>query len=149
MIKTIELIPKSTKWIYLFNGIVNSAIGIQQLLTSDSWSWLLLFGLILTVGGPLMIIYSLILFSRTSALAPRIQIDETGVLIREDIHRGQKKIEWKNVKEITYRPFELNFHLTDDNTETLSLPTTGEISIDVKKTIREFADSRQINIIGG
>jgi hypothetical protein len=149
MIKTIELIPKSTKWIYLFNGIVNSIIGIQQLLTSDTWSWLLLFGLILTVGGPLMIIYSLILFSRTSVLTPRIQIDETGVLIREDIHRGQKKIEWKDVKEITYRPFELNFHLTDDNTETLSLPTSGEISIDVKKTIREFADSRQINIIGG
>jgi HSP20 family molecular chaperone IbpA len=76
-------------------------------------------------------------------------VDENGILIKEDIHKGQRKIDWKNIKEITYRPFELNFHLTDNNTETVILTTNGEISVDVKRTIREFADGRQIKIVGG
>jgi hypothetical protein len=150
MTKTIELTPKSTKWIFLFNGITNSAIGLQQLLTTDSWAgWGSLFGIVLIVAGPLMLIYGAILFSRTNKLTPKIKVDEIGILIKEDIHKGQIKIDWENVKEITYRPFELNFHLTDNSTETVNLTTSGEISVDVKRTIREFADGKQIRIVGG
>jgi hypothetical protein len=150
MTKTIELTPKSTKWIFVMNGIIHSGLGLQQLLTADSWTnWGSLLGLLLLVAGPLLLIYGIILFNRTNKLTPKIQVNDTGILIKEDIHKGQRKIDWRNIKEITYRPFELNFHLTDNNTEIVNLSTNGEISVDVKRTIREFADSRQIKIVGG
>ena len=150
MTKTIQLTPKSTKWIFVINGIINSGIGLRQLSTSDSWTnWVSILGLLLVVAGPLMFIYGLVLFGRTNRLTPKIQVDDNGILIKEDIHKGRRRIDWKNIKEITYRPFELNFHLTDNNTETVILTTNVEISVDVKRTIREFADGKQIRIVGG
>jgi hypothetical protein len=150
MTKTIELTPKTTKWIFIFNGIINSGLGLRQLYTADSWtSWGSILGLLLIIAGPLLLIYGLILFNRTNKLTPKVQVDDNGIIIKEDIHKGQRTIEWKNVREISYKPFELNFLLTDNNIETVNLSTSGEISLDVKKTIRQFADDRQIKIVGG
>jgi len=150
MTKTIELTPKTAKWIFVFNGIINSGLGLRQLYTSDSWtSWGSILGLLLIIGGPLLLIYGLILFNRTNKLTPKVQVDDIGIIIKEDIHKGQRTIEWNKVREISYKPFELNFHLTDNNIETANLSTSGEISLDIKKTIRQFADDRQIKIVGG
>jgi hypothetical protein len=150
MTKTIELTPKTTKWIFIFNGIINSGLGLRQLYTADSWtSWGSILGLLLIIAGPLLLIYGLILFNRTNKLTPKVQVDDNGIIIKEDIHKRQRTIEWKNVREISYKPFELNFLLADNNIETVNLSTSGEISLDVKKTIRQFADDRQIKIVGG
>ena len=147
---TIELTPKTTKWIFLFNGIVNSGVGLRLLLTADSWtSWTSILGLLLIIAGLLLFIYGIILFNRTNKLTPKVQIDDTGITIKEDLHKKQRQIDWRSVKEISYKPFELNFHLTDNNIETVNLSTSGEISLDIKKTIRHFADERQIKIVGG
>jgi hypothetical protein len=150
MTKTIELTPKSTKWIFVVNGVINSGLGIRQILAADSWTnWGSILGLLLIVVGPLMVMYGLILFVPESRLTPKIKVDENGIFIKEDIHKVKRLIDWKNIKEITYRPYELNFHLADNNTETVNLATNREISIKVKRTIREFADGRQIKIVGG
>ena len=150
MTKIIELTPKSTKWIFVMNGIINSSLGLLQLSASDSWtSWGSILGILLVIAGPLMIVYGLILFSRTNRLVPKVLVDNNGIIIKEDIYKGQRKIDWKSIKEITYKPFELVFLLTDNNIETVNLATSAEISVDVKKTIRQFADDRQISIIGG
>ncbi len=150
MTKTIELTPKTTKWILIINGLINTGIGISQIYIADSWtSWGFLLGLLLIVAGPLFIMYGIVLFSRTNKLIPKIQVDKNGILIKEDIHKGQRKIDWENLKEITYGPFELNFHLSDNKTETVILDTNAAISVDVKRTIREFAEGRPIKIVGG
>lgn len=150
MTKTIELTPKTTRWIFVINGIINSGLGLQQLSNADSWaSWGSVIGLLLIIAGPLLFIYGLILFNQANMLTPKFQIDDNRIIIKEDVHKGQRQIDWKNVKEITYTPFELNFHLTDNNTETVNLSTSAEISLNIKKTIRQFADERQIKIVGG
>ena len=150
MKKTIELTSKWTKWMFIINGTINSAIGTNQLLLSDSMpNWGAILGIILVLAGPLMIIYGVILFYPTNKLTPKVQIDETGIMITEGIHKKQIKIDWTNVKEITYKAFELNFLLNDSNTEIVNLQTNAETSIEIKKTLRHFADDRQIEIIGG
>ena len=150
MAKTIELTPKATKWIFIVNGTINLALGISQILQADSMgTWGSVLGTILVLAGPLMIIYGVILFNPVNKLTPKVHVDENGILIKEDIHKGQRRIDWGNVKEITYKSFELNFLLNDNNIEKVSLHTNGDISIEIKKTIRQFADDRQIRIIGG
>jgi hypothetical protein len=147
---TIELTPKTTKWIFVFNGIINSGLGLRQLSVADSWtSWGSVLGLLLTITGPLLLIYGLILFNRANKLTPKVQVDNDGITIKEDIHKIQRRIDWRNVREINYKPFELNFHMTDNNTETVNLSTNGEISLNIKKTIRQFAEDKQIKIVGG
>lgn len=148
MKKIIELTPKWTKWVFIINGAINSAIGINQLLQSDSISnWGSILGVILLIGGLLMIIYGVILFYPTNKLTPKVQLDESGILITEGIHKKQRKIDWANIKEITYKSFELNFLLNDRSIEIVNLQTTGETSIEIKRTLRQFANDRQIEIV--
>ena len=150
MRETIELTPKSTRWIFVINGVINSVLGLRLLLTTDSWmNWSSILGLLLIVAGPLMLMYGLILFGRNNRLIPQIQVGENEILIKEDIHKIQRRVDWQNIKQITYSPFELIFHLTDNNTETVSLTSNEKISMAVKTTIRRFADGRQIKIVGG
>lgn len=150
MEKIIELTPKTTKWIYLVNGLVNCFVGYLQFLRRDSWTnWATILGIVLVIAGPIMITYSLILFNSRNKLTPKVQLDETGISIKQDIHKRLVRIEWINIKEITYKSFELTFQLVDGEIETVSLPTNAETSITIKKTIRQIADDRQLKIIGG
>jgi hypothetical protein len=150
MAETIELTPRTTNWIFVGNGIFNTGLGLRLLSAADSWThWSSIAGLLLTVGGLLLLIYGLILLSRTNKLTPKVQLDDTGILIKGGIYRSQRKIDWRNVREITYNPFELVFHLNDHSTETVNLATTGAISLKIKKTIRQFATDRQIKIVTG
>ena len=151
MKKTIELTPKSTKWIYIFNGIANTFVGINTLLLGDVLNhWIFLtIALSLVIVGPTSFIYAIILFNPYGKIAPSVQIDEKVILIKSDLHKRAQSIQWESIKEITYKSFELDFLLLDNKSEKITLPTSAAISIDIKKTIREFAGAKQINIIGG
>jgi len=150
MKRTIELTPKSTKWIFLFNGAVNTAIGINVILQVNSWiHWTSILGIILIVGGPILFFYGLILFNASNKLNPRIEVNEQGLKINRDIFKKVISIDWTDIKEITYKSFELDFKLDNDRIEIVNLPTTTDKSIEIKKTIREFCDRKKITIIGG
>jgi len=150
MKRTIELTPKSTKWIYLFNGAVNTAIGINILLQSESWiHWASILSILLVLAGPLLFVYGIILFYPSNKLTPTINIDQQGLRINRDIFKKVVRIDWTNIKEITFKSFELDFKLDDDNIKTVNLPTTAEKSIEVKKTIRDYCNNKQIKIVGG
>lgn len=150
MKKTIELTPKSTRWIFIFNGAVNTAIGLRVMLEMDSWvHWTSILGIILIVGGPILFIYGIILFNPSNKLSPTISVNEQGLIINRDIFKKVISINWTEIKEITYKSFELDFKLNDDSIKTFNLPTTADKSIELKKTIREICDNKKIRIVGG
>ena len=150
MKRTIELTPKFTKWAFLFNGIVNTAIGINLIIQSDSWiHWTSILSILLIVGGPMLLVYGVILFNPFNKLAPKVQVDDQGLLIKSDIQKKESKIDWINIQEITYKTFELDFLLNNNKIVTINLPTTAEKSVEIKKTIRNFSEQKNIKIIGG
>ena len=150
MKETIELLPKSTKWFFLFNGVVNTAIGINSILQVNSWiHWTSILGIILVIGGPILFFYGLVLFSPSNKLNPRIAINEQGLIIKGDIFKKVISIDWRDVKEITYKSFELDIKLNNNSIKTLNLPTTADKSIAIKKNLREFCDHKNIKIVGG
>ena len=148
--RTIELTPKWTKWSYLFNGIVNTAIGINILAQANSWMhWSSVLAYVLVFAGPILVIYGIILFNPVGNFAPKVQVSEKGVGIKADVFKKQISVEWASVKEITYKAYELDFLLTNNHVEMIKLPTSAEKSVEVKRAIREYADGAGINIIGG
>ncbi len=77
MKKTIELTPKFTKWAFVFNGIVNTAIGLNFILQAETWlHWSIILGIILVLAGPIFIIYAIILFNPQNKITPKVQLDE-------------------------------------------------------------------------
>jgi hypothetical protein len=150
MKKTIELTPKFTKWAFVFNGIVNTAIGFNALIQSDSWiHWTSMLGIILFVGGLVLFFFGLILFRPSSKLNPRVVIDEKRLVIKEDIFKKTKSIDWSDIMEITYQTFELNFLLHGNNLVTATLPTNGYKSVEIKQTIRNISEKKGIKFIVG
>lgn len=150
MQSTIELTPKSTRWIFLFNGAVNSVIGLRIILQMDSWlHWTSILAFILIIGGPILFVYGIILFNPSNRLSPRIQVNDEGLKINRDIFKKVLRINWANIQEIRFKSFELDFNLDNNNVETVNLPTTAEKSIEIKKTIREFCENKDIKIVGG
>ena len=150
MKKTIELTPKFTKWGFIFNGIFNTAIGINLLFQSDSWfHWTSILAIFLVIAGPMVLIYGIILFNPFNKFAPKVQIDDQGLLIKNDIHKKLIKIDWEDIQEITYKTFELDFLLNNNNMVTVNLPTTANKSVEIKRTIRNFTEMKNIKIIGG
>lgn len=96
-----------------------------------------------------MFFYGLILFSPSNNLNPKISINEQGLIIKEDIFKKVISIDWTDIKEITYKTFELDFLLINNNMVTVNLPTTANKSVEIKKTIRNFSEQKNIKIIGG
>ncbi len=100
-------------------------------------------------SGILIAILGLIVFNPTNVLAPKFVIDENGIQIRGTLTVKTKTINWNDIKEITYKSFELDFLLNDNSSKLIILRTNGETSVEIKKSIREIADKKSINIIGG
>jgi hypothetical protein len=70
-------------------------------------------------------------------------------VIKEDIFKKTISIDWSDIMEITYKTFELNFLLNGNNLVTVILPTSTNISIEIKQTIRNISEQKGIKIIGG
>ncbi len=150
MRKSIALTPNATKWSYIISGTINLALGISHFLKAASLTnWESIVGAFIGIAGILVILFGVFSSNPANKLMPMVQVDETCILVKEDLHKRERKIDWKNIKEITYKSFELDFLLDDNNREIINLRTNGEISIEIKKTIRRFAGDRQIKIIGG
>lgn len=143
------LSEKVSKWLFVIVGISNSINGIGYLIDTPLTNWGLRLGVFLLASGILIAILGLIVFNPTNVLAPKFVIDENGIQIRGTLHVKTKTINWNDIKEITYKSFELDFLLNDNSSKLIILRTNGETSVEIKKSIREIADKKSINIIGG
>ena len=143
------LSEKVSKWLFVIVGISNSINGIGYLIDTPLTNWGLRLGVFLLASGILIAILGLIVFNPTNVLAPKFVIDENGIQIRGTLTVKTKTINWNDIKEITYKSFELDFLLNDNSSKLIILRTNGETSVEIKKSIREIADKKSINIIGG
>ncbi|MGF1637831.1 MAG: hypothetical protein ACFCUU_12210 [Cyclobacteriaceae bacterium] len=149
MSRIIDLTPTSTKWMFIIFGIINTSIGVRQIFLAESYiDWGFAFGLLLSICGSLMLIYGLILSSKSNSLRPNVLVDEEGILIKEAMHRVPTKIKWVDIKEITFRSYELNFRFYNEDIEIVNLPNIARISLEVKQAIRQFTSNKKISILG-
>ncbi len=138
-----------SKWLFIILGFSNSINGIRNLAETPLTNWGLWLGILLLASGSLMATLGIILFNPTNIFAPKFIIDDNEIQIREDVHVKTKRIIWSDIKEITYKSFALDFLLNDNTSKLILLRTNGETSIEIKKSLREIADKKSINIIGG
>jgi len=138
-----------SKWLFVILGLSNSINGVRNLTETPLTNWGLGLGILLLASGLLMATLGLILFNPTNMFAPKFVIDDNQIQIREDVHVKTKTINWNDIKEITYKSFALDFLLNDNSNKLIILRTNGETSVEIKKSIREIADKKSINIIGG
>ena len=137
------------KWLYVLLGLSNGFSGIRSLIDGRLDAWSLTSGILILSLGIFMIALAIISFTPTNKFAPKFEIDENSISIRQTIFRNPKSIKWEEIKEVVYSSFELNFSLQSGKNEIITLDTNAEISILIKKAVREMADKKLIPIMGG
>ena len=123
--------------------------GITQLNKSPLNTGGVVLGIILLSIGLLIILWGIILFNPKIWFLPKVSVDENSILIREGILTKTRQTNWKDVKEITFKSFELDILRTDNSRDLIMLKTNAQTSIEVKKLLREIADRKSVMIMGG
>jgi hypothetical protein len=104
MQQTIELTPKTTKWMYVGFGLMNTGIGLNLFFRYESWiHWTSVISFLLIIGGPILMTYGIILFNPSFKYAPKVQVSDQKILIKSDIHKKEVNINWKEIKGITFK----------------------------------------------
>ena len=144
-----ELGPKITRFLFFMFGVSQSMQGIRHLDDNPLTKGDIIFGGFLLLTGLLLIFLGFTLFSPTVKFSPKISVDDEKIIVREDVFNKTKRIDWKDINEITFKSFALDILLNDDKEKLVILRTNAEVSIEVKKLVREMADKKMITIKGG
>ena len=143
------LSSKISKWLFILLGLFNSLNGIDKLTSSPLTNFTLFLGIFLLLSGLFMIMLGFMLFSPTSRFTPRVVMDENEITIRADVFNRSKVISWSDIKNIEFKSFAVDFLFNDNKNQLVILPTTGNISIEIKKSLRALADRKFIVVKGG
>jgi hypothetical protein len=141
--------PKTSKSLFGICGTINLVNGIRNLSQDYLTNWELIFGVLTVLCGLLIIILGFVLFNPDHKLSPKIAIDEDLILIRENIFKKTKQIHWNDLSQISFRSFALDFIYKNNTIEPLQLKTSAERSLEIKRSLREIADKKSVNITGG
>jgi hypothetical protein len=104
----------------------------------DSLGWLFL--------GACFLLYSLLVFS-TTPLTPKMRINDIQIELKNKIFGKTAVVMWLDVQSIEFGPF-IIFKLKDKD-EVLNYSANADASIEIKSTIREIAESKNIQVSGG
>ncbi len=99
-------------------------------------------------GGVYHTIYGLLAFSKHSKYAPRVEVDQDNLLLKNKFLKEAKMITWDQIKQIEFASYRLVFSMPDSEYAFL-YDTQAETSREIKSTIREMAESKGIDVLGG
>ncbi|XOV92035.1 MAG: hypothetical protein ACFHWX_17720 [Bacteroidota bacterium] len=133
------IISVSLGVIFIINGVISMKRG---------GPFGLILGVLTMVGGLWYIVYALLAFNKYSKFAPRFTLDEKELLFKETLFRRPVRFFWNKIRRIELGPYQLLIS-TDDSNQTLYYSTRASTSKEIKSAIREIAESKQIEVIGG
>ena len=145
---TAQFDVKVQKWNMIFFGALFLVQGFLYLFKVDQGAWSKTMMSILFMSGMYVIIFALINFSRTSKYAAKLKIDDSYVELKTSLFKKGIKLKWQDIESVSFKPYRVDFKVAD-TVEVITYDTTSDISIDIKETLREVAESKNIKVIGG
>ncbi|MBV6643089.1 MAG: hypothetical protein KI791_20390 [Cyclobacteriaceae bacterium] len=142
-----DIAPVWNMRLFFVVGIINIIQGVRMVTSEIHLAWLIL-GFIIIPTSIGICIYSILMFSKKSKYAPRVSISEKLVFIKEKLMKRAVEIPWDHIKNVSFVPYKIVFELPDSD-YVFSYRSTSDTSREIKSTIREMAESKGIEVIGG
>jgi len=136
-----------TRRLYLLSAICNTLAGISFIIREGNLFWLIL-GVVMLCTGIFGIAYAILAFSGKSKYAPRISLNEGLVYIRETIMKPGIEISWGKIKNIRMAYNSITFSMPDSEYE-FSYRANADTSLKIKAAVREMAELKSIEVLGG
>ena len=92
--------------------------------------------------------YFALSFSRKSKFSPKVKVDSAVIELKKSFWKRSELIKWEDVNFIQLSSYQVGFYLTY-GTKIFSYKTNPKSSVQLKRTLREFAEAMQIQVIGG
>ena len=130
-------------WLANSIGLIYFVLGTIKYYNSgssfESWGWIIL--------GVFFIIFGIIMFSNTP-LTPKFKIDDNKLEFKNKIISKPVTLFWRKIQSIKFAPYEITFQL-ESTDKIISYSSSPTSSIEIKTSIREVAESKNIPIVGG
>jgi hypothetical protein len=147
--KIVPLAPATTRWIYLLLGVSHTLLGINKLNEASLKTSSFVIGVITLVVGITLLILGVVWFSPFFLFSPHILLTDDTLSFKEKAFKKAKVFLWREIKSITYKNFQIEIQYQNQSKEALFLNTDAVRSVEIKKAVRAFADTRQIPVAGG
>ncbi len=107
-----------------------------------------IFGATMMIAGVSAIFYGYAAFSESSKYAPRVKVDENVIELKNSFTKRVNRIKWIEVKKIEFDSYQLIFQLGEGEL-TFNYVSNPDVSIEIKNLLREVAQERNIEVVGG
>ena len=97
--------------------------------------------------GVVIIAYGVILFTATP-ISPRVQVNDSEIVMRTKLFGTTEQLSWSSIQSIAFDSYEIEFE-TVEGRRSLSYKANPETSLEIKRSIRAMAESKDIEITGG
>lgn len=132
------------KWVLIASGLFFVPAGIYHILLNQSFY--IVIGIMWIIVGLYHFFNGILLID--SKFAPKVKVDERMIELKNNLWKPSIKSIWIEMSSIRFNPYEVVFQL-EESLISFSYNTDSELSIEIKKTIREIAEYKNIQIIGG
>lgn len=134
---------KTSAWLFSILGIVWIVLGSIEVYKEE----VSIYSSGYLIIGFVFVLYGLIVFT-ANPFAPKVTISDSDLRIKKNVFGGSIRILWTSIQSIEFDNYMVAFRLKD-RIEAISYGTNAEISIEIKSTIREVAEKKGIQVIGG
>tara|TARA_R110002050_G_scaffold175846_1_gene308686 strand:- start:3121 stop:3579 length:459 start_codon:yes stop_codon:yes gene_type:complete len=86
--------------------------------------------------------------SKKSRFSPKVLFNDEIISIREKLWNGTKKFNWNDITEIKLGSYRMTIR-TKNCSQTFNINSSAQISIEIKKAVREIGFRKNISVIGG
>ena len=141
---------KANRWLFSLTGLLLLTNGVYLIYNYNNSLepiGLILVILILFVGFYYGMI-GLTAFSQNSKFALRVKIDNNSIELKNNFFKLVTQLNWTDLQSIEFGLYEISFQLTG-TTKVFSYDSNAAVSREIKKTIREFAERKNVMVIGG
>ena len=139
---------RANRWLFVFAGLLFSLNGISHLISDSLKPYNLVLGIVFILFGLFYAIYGFFRFSTTSRFAPKIVLEDNLIALKKTFWKPAHTLKWPDIRSIEYGSYEIKFNLIDSS-YLFSYSSGPDESIMIKKSIREFAHQKNIDVKGG
>lgn len=143
---------KTNRWLFPITGLIFLTTGGARLIydfnASNDAVIGLIIGILMSVMGLYYFIYGLTAFSTNSRLALRIKITDEFIEIKDRFLKPPIHLIWTDLKSIEFGKYKIVFQLEESN-KVFSYKSNANVSVEIKKMIREMADEKKIEVVAG
>lgn len=146
--KTTILLDTGNLKLSLFLTFTTLVSGIIHVVNGQNNRILMGFGIAMIVFCVFYGVFAVLAYSKRSKYAPKVRWNPERIELKNSFWKKARWIKWSEIKRIHFASFKVEFELAN-GTQPFPYNTKAETSRELKRMLREFAESQRIEVIGG